>query len=302
MTVSSRAFAAMLKIGPPVTRAVSVERDVPVRAPDGADLLTDVYLARARDPLPVIMMRTPYGRRGPYGTIARLFAERGYQAVIQSTRGTSGSGGQIDYDCEAADGRATADWIIKQPLALAAPVPPAGEPSRYTYDSADATPAVGGTSSRPANAGPKDNRELERRPDVLTYTSEPLPSAMEITGPVTAELFVSSSRPHTDFFARLCDVDQKGRSVNITDGLIRLTSASPQPQQIRIDLWPNAHQFRPGHQVRLQVSSGAHPRYARNTGSGEPLATAAILCAAQQAVHHDPAHPSAVLLPVVLQG
>jgi putative CocE/NonD family hydrolase len=88
----------------------------------------------------------------------------------------------------------------------------------------------------PTNAGPKDNRELERRSDVLTYTSEPLRSALEITGPVTAELFVSSSRPHTDFFAHLCDVDQKGRSVNITDGLIRLTSASPQTQQIRIDL------------------------------------------------------------------
>jgi hypothetical protein len=115
MTVASRAFAAMLKIGPPVTRQVTVERDVPVRAPDGADLLTDVYLARARDPLPVILMRTPYGRRGPYGTIARLFAERGYHAVVQSTRGTSGSGGQIDYDREAADGRAAADWIIKQP-------------------------------------------------------------------------------------------------------------------------------------------------------------------------------------------
>ena len=141
----------------------------------------------------------------------------------------------------------TQRWHLQPQGALATPVPPAGEPSRYTYDPADPTPAVGGTSSRPANAGPKDNRELERRPDVLTYTSEPLPSALEITGPVTAELFVSSSRPHTDFFARLCDVDQKGRSVNITDGLIRLTSASPQPQPIRIDLWPNAHQFRPGH-------------------------------------------------------
>ena len=75
MTVSSRAFAAMLKAGPPVTREVTVERDVPVRATDGADLLTDVYMARAREPLPVILMRTPYGRRGPYGTIARLFAE-----------------------------------------------------------------------------------------------------------------------------------------------------------------------------------------------------------------------------------
>ena len=537
MTVSSRAFATMLKSGPPVTRDVTVQCDVPVRAPDGTELLTDVYLARAREPLPAILLRTPYGRHAPYGTIARLFAERGYHALVQSTRGTFGSGGQIDYDREAADGRATADWIIKQPWsngeiggfggsyltftqlalastrppqlkalalgvwgaerralyypggafsldrlgwafvienqerplafvrtplrarralapafahlplldadvvavghpvgyyreavrhdqpgdpywaptdfrpalgdlgvpvtmiggwydmslpsmladyqalreggqtarlrvgpwhhssrdlfrysfqdalewfgahllggpapswscvrieamggggwrdlpqwppaastqrwhlqphgALATPVPPAGEPARYTYDPADPTPAVGGTSSSAANAGPKDNRDLERRPDVLTYTSEPLRSPLEITGPVTTELFVSSSRPHTDFFARLCDVDPKGRSVNITDGLTRLTSASPQPRQIRIDLWPTAHQFRPGCRIRLQISSGAHPRYARNTGGGEPLATAATLHTARQAVHHDPAHPSAVLLPVVTPG
>jgi predicted acyl esterase len=90
--------------------------------------------------------------------------------------------------------------------------------------------------------------------------------------------------------------------VNISDGLARLTSASPQPQQVRIDLWPTAYQFRPGHRIRLQVSSGTHPRYARNTGSGEPLATAATLYTAQQALHHDPAHPSAALLPVAPRG
>ena len=86
--------------------------------------------------------------------------------------------------------------------------------------------------------------------------------------------------------------------MNITDGLIRLTSASPRPQRVRIDLWPTAHQFRPGHRIRLQVSGGAHPRYARTPGSEEPPATAATLYAAQQTVHHDPAHPSAVLLTV----
>jgi uncharacterized protein len=53
-------------------------------------------------------------------------------------------------------------------------------------------------------------------------------------------------------------VDPKGQSVNITDGLIRLTSAGPQPQQVRVDLWPTAQQFRLGHRMRLQVSSGAH--------------------------------------------
>ena len=95
--------------------------------------------------------------------------------------------------------------------ALATPVPPAGEP-----DPVHLRPRRPHARGRRhqfelANAGPKDNQELERRPDVLTYTSEPLPSALEIIGPVTAELFASSSRPHTDFFARLCDVDPNGR-------------------------------------------------------------------------------------------
>ena len=114
MTVASRLYGQLLKAGPAVTRDVDVRRDVVVRAPDGTGLLTDVYLARPARPLPVILMRSPYGR-GVLGTIARLFAERGYHAVIQSVRGTFGSGGRLDFDAEAADGRAAADWIIRQP-------------------------------------------------------------------------------------------------------------------------------------------------------------------------------------------
>ena len=115
MTIASRTFAATLKIGPATTRAITVHRDVPIRAPDNARLLTDVYLETPGRPGPVILLRTPYGRRGVYGTMARLFAERGYHAVVQSTRGTFGSEGRIDFDREATDGRAAADWIVDQP-------------------------------------------------------------------------------------------------------------------------------------------------------------------------------------------
>jgi predicted acyl esterase len=68
--------------------------------------------------------------------------------------------------------------------------------------------------------------------------------------------------------------------------------------KVNVDLWPTAHCFKRGHRLRLQVSSGAHPRFARNTGSGEPLATATTLVAADQAVYHDPAHPSAIILAI----
>jgi uncharacterized protein len=540
MALVSRAFGSFLKLPPALSRDVAVHRDVAVTAPDGVTLLTDLYLAqthRTAAPLPTILLRSPYGRRNPYGLAARLFAERGYHAVVQSTRGTFGSGGEVDFDREAGDGRATADWIVEQPwsngdlgtfggsylsftqLALASTRPPAlkamalgvwgaerragyyqggsfaldralnwvygvsqqersrlamlragralrpaldhlplldadilaaghpvgfyrdwlehdqpgdpywtptdfrpvlpglgipvtmiagwydpflplmlsdyqalrdggqqvrlrvgawrhaspvmfrhslhdaldwfgvhlrqqaqdqaqdqanppvdievmggggwrqvpdwppaastqrwclqpgqalsaappapSEPDLYRYDPAEPTPAVGGTSTGP-NSGPKDNRELEARPDVLTFSTEPLDSALEIIGPVRAELYATSSLAHTDFFARLCDVDPKGRSTNVTDGLIRLTGEDPGPPgQVLIDLWPTAHRFQPGHRVRLQVSSGAHPRYARNPGTGQPLATATTLQVAEQTIYHDPDRPSAVLLPVV---
>ncbi|MGH3279938.1 MAG: CocE/NonD family hydrolase, partial [Trebonia sp.] len=114
MTAASRLYAAMLRAGPAATRDIEVRRNIGVRAPDGTVLLTDLYLARPGRPRPVILMRCPYGR-GLYRLVARLFAEHGYHAVIQSTRGTFGSGGRIDFDAEAGDGRAAADWIIAQP-------------------------------------------------------------------------------------------------------------------------------------------------------------------------------------------
>jgi putative CocE/NonD family hydrolase len=118
-------------------------------------------------------------------------------------------------------------------------------------------------------------------------------------GEVTAELFVASSLEHTDFFARLCEVDPTGKSVNICDALLRVAPGRPAGAPLRFTLWPAAHVFRRGNRLRLQVSSGAHPRYARNTGTGEPLGTATRLVRADQQVFHDPGRPSAVVLPVV---
>jgi putative CocE/NonD family hydrolase len=186
---------------------------------------------------------------------------------------------------------------------LAPDTPPESEPDRYRYDPADPTPNVGGAGMGRVT-GPKDNRALEARPDVLTYTSNPLDRDMEAIGPVSAELFVRSSLEHTDLFARLCDVDPSGKSMNVCDGLLRLVPGRPAPEpdgclRVTIDLWPTAYRFRRGHQLRLQVSSGAFPRWARNLGSGEPLATGTTLCPADQSVYHDPAHPSAIILPVL---
>jgi hypothetical protein len=180
--------------------------------------------------------------------------------------------------------------------------PPVSAPDRYRYDPADPTPSVGGVLLGP-EAGAKDNRTLEARADVRTYTSAPLERDLEVVGPVRAEVFCSSSTPWTDVFVRLCDVQPSGRSLNVCDGLLRLTPGRASQDEagvmrVPVELWPTAYRFPRGHRLRVQVSSGAHPRFVRNLGAGEPLATGTRMVVAEQQVHHDPAHPSAIVLPV----
>ncbi|MCP4594133.1 MAG: CocE/NonD family hydrolase, partial [bacterium] len=187
---------------------------------------------------------------------------------------------------------------------LATESPPAeSSPDHYVYDPADPTPATGGPFLGRRGAGPQDNRALEARPDVLCYTTPPLQHDVDVIGPVRTELYVRSSLAHTDFFARLCDVEPDGRSINVCDGLFRVEPGKGEPQpdgslRIEIDMWATAYRFRTGHRLRLQVSSGAHPRWSRNLGTGEPLATGTLLAVAEQAIYHDADHPSALVLPL----
>jgi putative CocE/NonD family hydrolase len=170
-------------------------------------------------------------------------------------------------------------------------------PDRYRYDPADPTPAAGGVRMGRGNSGRVDNTALEARPDVLTFTTAPLDEDVEVIGEISTEIWFRSSLRYTDVFVRLCDVDSRGRSYNVCDGLISLSGADDL-SCAAVRLWPTAHWFKRGHRIRVQVSSGAFPCYARNPGTGEPHATATSLRAADQEVYHDAAHPSAVILPV----
>ena len=186
---------------------------------------------------------------------------------------------------------------------LAVHQPAAGSaPDHYVYDPADPTPNLGGALLS-TEAGRVDNRPLEARADVLTYTTEPLTEPLTVIGPVKLRLYVRSSLAHTDFYGRLCDVDGDGRSLNVCDGLLRLQPGRGDPQPdgslyLEVDMTATAYQFQPGHRLRLQVSSGAHPRISRNLGTGEPAMHGTTMQAAQQAIYHDPAHPSALILPL----
>jgi uncharacterized protein len=168
--------------------------------------------------------------------------------------------------------------------------------SSFRYDPADPTPSVGGQLTTP-QAGPQDNGAIEARPDVLVFTGEPLQSPLEVLGPVRAELHLRAGTGYAHVFVRLCDVDTAGRSRNVTDGIVRLSSGDTEPQAVTVPMSSTAHRFEPGHRLRVQVSGGAFPRYARNTGTGEPLATAARLACTDIEVYHDQARPSALVLP-----
>jgi hypothetical protein len=149
-----------------------------------------------------------------------------------------------------------------------------------------------------------DNRALEARRDVLVFTSAPLTGTLDVIGPVSVRVRVRASGPHFDLFARLCDVDPRGRSRNVCDGIIRGDAAAGEAAAdstgpgaaVTVPMSATAYQFRAGHRLRLQVSGGAHPRFARNTGSGEPPATATRLAAVDVQIVHEATDPAVLSL------
>ncbi|MFU8872654.1 CocE/NonD family hydrolase [Micromonospora sp. SL4-19] len=194
-------------------------------------------------------------------------------------------------------------WHLHPGRALGTAAAPSSPPDRIWYDPADPTPSLGGPLLVAQRAGAVDNRPVEARADVLTYTSAALDAPVEVVGPVRAEVHVRSELSYLDVFVRLCDVDRRGRSWNVCDGLVRVAPGRfpTDPSgvvRVPVTLWPIAHRFAPGHRLRVQVSGGAHPRYARNPGTGEPLGTAVTLRAGWREILHDPAHPSAIVLPL----
>ncbi|WP_443067440.1 CocE/NonD family hydrolase [Streptomyces sp. NBC_01426] len=158
----------------------------------------------------------------------------------------------------------------------------------FRYDPSDPTPSLGGPLlSR--TAGPRDNSTLEARDDVLTFTSPPLTEPVDVVGPISARLSISTDTGHTDVFTRLCDVDAQGRSINICDGLGQLRTEGQEPSQVTVEMSSTAHRFEVGHRIRWQISGGAHPRYARNPGTGESPVDATTFRPVRITLHADSA-------------
>ncbi|MDB5538171.1 MAG: CocE/NonD family hydrolase, partial [Devosia sp.] len=206
-----------------------------------------------------------------------------------------------DYDAFPPGPETPQTWHLHSGGLLAPSPPSPGGPDRYVYDPADPTPNIGGAMFAFTGAGPVDNASRESRVDVLSYTSGPLGAPLTIIGQTSVTLHARASLPNADFFLRLCDVAPNGVSTNICDGLIRVTQTTPVEAdgtwRLAFTLHATAHAFLVGHRLRLQVSSGAHPRYARNLGTDEPIGTATTLVANEIQIFHDPKHPTAIVLP-----
>lgn len=181
------------------------------------------------------------------------------------------------------------------------PEPEGGEcePSRFTYDPADPTPSLHTLSPFRGNSKKPDMRRLEARDDALVFTGAPLDADADVVGPVAVDLHIRSSSAHTDLYACLCDVDPSGLSLKVCDGYVRLRADKHPPdangvREVKVECWPTAYRFRRGHRLRVIVASGAHPRWARNLGTGEPLGEGTTMVRQAQEIFHDASRASSL--------
>jgi hypothetical protein len=186
---------------------------------------------------------------------------------------------------------------------------PAKEPAdNYTYDPADPAPFI----TEPSFAqlgGPDDYRTVEQRNDVLVYSTAPLTENTTVCGPIHIELHASSSAPDTDFTGKLLDVWENGFAQRLIDGIVRARFRESvnqekliEPNKIYlypIDLWNTCQTFKKGHQIRVEISSSAFPKYDRNLNTGEPLGKTTTMKKALQKINHDSEHPSHISLPIL---
>ena len=185
-----------------------------------------------------------------------------------------------------------------------------GDRDIYQYDPANPVPNIDDMGQ--GAEGPFDQRPIERRDDVLVYSTMPLAKETEVSGPVTVTLFASTSARDTDFWAQLVDVFPNGYSMHLTEGIIRGRYSKSLRQakllmpgkvnEFKIDLWVISNLFMKGHRIRLDVSSSSFPKYDRNPNTGHDFGQDSELLVAEQTIFHDAAHPSCLVLPIVQKG
>ena len=191
--------------------------------------------------------------------------------------------------------------------------PPETEPpDRYTYDPGNPAPSRGGPiccTGDPKADGSYDQSEIEKRADVLVYTTPVLKEGVEVTGPLKAVLYTTSSAKDTDFTAKLVDVYPDGRAYNVQEGILRarfregftkkVWMKPGETYEVPLDLEATSNYFGPGHRIRLEISSSNFPRYDRNLNTGGNNYDETKWVTDENQVRHSGAHASYILLPVI---
>ena len=191
--------------------------------------------------------------------------------------------------------------------------PSADHPDAFTYDPMHPVPSYGGNVCCTGNAvqgGAFDQREMEQRPDILVYTSDPLREAMEVSGPIDATLYVSSDAKDTDFTVKLIDVYPDGRAYNLDETIQRMRyrdgydkplvwMESGKVYEVTFQPMTTSNYFDAGHRIRLEVSSSNFPRFDRNLNTGGNNYDETTGVVAHNAVHHSRRYPSSLTISVV---
>lgn len=265
----------------------------------------------------------PWLTVGPWGHVSKGLVAPGHSETVAFLRQTflgedagratpvrayltGADEGWRDFASWPPPGAATHRWNLSS-TGRVGTAPAGGGATVYDYDPAEPTPAVGGPSLNPDFA-PVDNTAHERRADVAVFRGDELTEALTLAGEPVARIRFRSSAPSFDVFVRITDIDADGRSMTVCDGIRRIGSigtAATDPavdaegfQVVDVSLWPSFHRFAAGHRIGIQVSSGAHPRYARNPGTGAPAAEAESTVVAHQEISHEGPAASHLELPV----
>lgn len=241
--------------------------------------------------------------------------------LVPPNSGKAGSGFWITGDDFPLPGSSQERWFFKSgghantsqgDGSLVRTAPSSEAADHFAYDPSNPVPTNGGNMC--CNAvlvpdGAQDQSTIEKRRDVLVYTSKPLTTDMAVIGTVTANFWAVSSAPDTDFTVKLVDVHPDGLTHNVLDRIVRASlrqgSKLPptlivpgRPYEYQLEVGNTATVLRAGHQIRVEISSSNFPHYARNLNTGQSNNTTSQIAIAQQSVLHDANHPSYIQLPV----
>ncbi len=185
------------------------------------------------------------------------------------------------------------------------------DPLMYVYDPTNPVPTIGGKNLF-SPAGPYDQRPVENRSDMLVFTSPVLQQPFEATGSIKARLFVSSDCPDTDFTVKLTDVYPDGRSLFITDGILRMRNRNGQDHwefmqpgkiyEVLVDLWSTSYIWNTGHRIRVEVSSSNYPRFLNNPNTADGMCKNSTYTIAHNVLYVDTNHSSCIILPEPAQN